>query len=273
MESQGERALRARVLELEGERAQLEEQVRKLHRAKTTMDLIGGVAHDLAAALTGVVWCSQALCRRVEAHDPELRDGISDFVGAAEFARQLARRLISIGKQPDPQLCACNLSEVVSEATSLLETLRPPTARLHGPAGPCDGWVFGNADQLQQLVINLVANAFDAVAGRPGSVHVELTRIAAPPAVVASRGETTEAGSGGWLCLRVRDDGHGMDEETLRRAFEPFFTTKSAQEGNGLGLVLVHKAVERHGGLLEVQSVPGGGTSIEVLLPELLRES
>ena len=256
--------LRERIAELEAERAVLEEQVRNLNRAKTTMDLLAGVAHDLAAALTGVVWCSQALCRRLQAHDPELSEGVADFVGAADFARQLARRLVSISRQPDVATDDYELHVVIAEAMDLLETLRPPKVRLHASYQADALWVHGNADQLQQIVINLVANAFDALQDREGTVEVTLTASAAP-AQAAQAGAPEQ----GWVRLSVRDDGRGMDEATLQRAFEPFFTTKEAQGGSGMGLVVVERVVERHGGVLRVESNLGCGTKVDVYLPTI----
>jgi signal transduction histidine kinase len=256
--------LRERVAELEAERAALEEQVRNLNRVKTTMDLLAGVAHDLAAALTGVVWCSQALCRRLQAHDPELSEGVADFVGAADFARQLARRLVSISRQPDVATDEYELRVVFAEAMDLLETLRPPKVRLHASYEADAQWVHGNADQLQQIVINLVANAFDALQDREGTVEVTLSASAAP-----ARDTQAEVSEHGWARLSVYDDGRGMDDATLKRAFEPFFTTKEAQGGSGMGLVVVERVVERHGGVLRVESNLGCGTKVDVYLPRI----
>ncbi len=259
--------LRQRVARLEDERAALEEQVRTLNRAKTSMELLAGVAHDLAAALTGVVWCSQALCRRLEAHDPELSEGVADFVGAADFARQLARRLVLISRQPDVATDSYLLAEVVRESLALLETLRPPKARMNATFADCAQlWVHGNADQLQQIVINLVANAFDALPSAGGTVSVTLD-VSESPAAAAAR--SLSEPDRGWGHLRVRDDGRGMDEQTLARVFEPFFTTKDAQGGSGLGLVVVKRVVERHGGFMTVRSAAGEGTTVDVFLPSI----
>lgn len=263
--------LRRRVARLEEERAALEEQVRTLNRAKTTMELLAGVAHDLAAALTGVVWCSEALCRRLEAHDPELSEGVADFVGAADFARQLARRLVLVSRQPDVATDSYLLAEVVRESLELLETLRPPRARLNVSMVSCEHlWVHGNADQLQQIVLNLVANAFDALASDGGSVTVTLAASEAPPAGAARALAEPECG---WGHLRVRDDGRGMDAETQARIFEPFFTTKDTQGGSGLGLVVVKRVVERHGGFMTLRSSAGEGTTVDVFLPRIPRPS
>lgn len=257
--------LQAELSRLQAECTSLQEQLGRLHRAKTTMDLLAGVAHDLAAALTGVVWCSEAICRRLEAHDPELAEGVSDFVGAADFARQLARRLASISRQPDPQFGPCCFNEVMQESVALVETLRPPKAQLHVSYPEARVWIQASPEQLQQVLINLVANSFAALAPGGGQIWVEIATEPVSGETEPVSGET----HADWVRLCVRDDGHGMDPETLRRAFEPFFTTKAGHEGTGLGLSLVRGIVEKHGGTVRAESSPGQGASVIVLLPVL----
>jgi two-component system, cell cycle sensor histidine kinase and response regulator CckA len=253
-------ALQKRAEKLQTEKDLLEEQVRQLHRVKTSTDLLAGVAHDLATALTGIMWCSEALVRRLETSDPELHAGIVDFVGATRYARELARRLTSIGREPETSFAPCRAVSVVFGAIEVLETLRPRSASLGTVLHVADASVWGNADQLQQVLVNLVSNAFDAIAQTGGKVQVELERCAS----------SVEGEEGQWLCFRVSDTGHGMDEATLARAFDAFFTTKGARDGNGLGLVVARTIVQRHGGLIRARSKVGEGTSIEVLLPELV---
>ena len=253
-------ALRRQVAELEGERAMLEDQVQKLHRVKTVMDLLAGVAHDLSSALTGIVWCSEALERRIAA-DSDLRAGLSDFVGAAEYARTLARRLLAVGRAREgTRFEACAIQSVVADATALVETLRPHTATLRSELHAPDALVYGNPEQLQQVIVNLTTNAFDAVGSEGGTVSVSVDELAG------------ESESAPWVRIRVHDSGHGMAPDTLRRAFDPFYTTKGARDGNGLGLAVVKSIVQRHHGRLRARSgTTGQGTTIEVLLPRSVR--
>lgn len=251
--------LQAELSRLQVECDSLREQVSSLQRAKTIMDLLAGVSHDLAAALTGVVWCSQAICRRLESLDPELSEGVQDFVAAADFARQLARRLVSISRQPETVVSPCLLSDVVRESVSLLEALRPPKARLHVSC-QAEHRIVANPDQLQQVLLNLVANAFAAISPDGGNVWIE-TGESEPPAEKQAAGQR-------WVLLRVRDDGHGMDQITLQRAFEPFFTTKSVGDANGIGLPVVRTIVEAHSGVVRASSELNAGTSVDVFLPQ-----
>jgi signal transduction histidine kinase len=248
--------LRARVEELELGTRSLEDQVRSLHRVKTVMDLLSGVAHDLGSALTGLVWCSEAIQRRLDNLDPDFAAGLSDVVSAADYARDLARRLLAIARQREGQFAALRIQEVVQQASALAETLRPHTASLIQALHAPEAWVWGNAEQLQQVIVNLTTNAFDAV-GPGGLVEVQLDEL--PPETPGARA---------YLRMRVRDNGHGMTPDVLARAFEPFFTTKGTRDGNGLGLAVVQSIVARHGGSVSAQSSSGRGTSIDVLLPQ-----
>ncbi len=231
----------------------LEDQVRQLHRVKTMADLLGGVAHDLSSALTGIVWCTEAVRARLSAQDADLGAGLGDFVNAADYARKLARRLISIGRQRDGQFAACRIQDVVAETAALLETLRPRSVQLCVRLDAEEAWVIANADQLQQVLVNLATNAFDATSVAGGSVEITLEQCGVPPE--------------GTVVLSVTDTGPGMSEETLERAFEPFFTTKGGHDGNGLGLVVVKSIVHGHGGELHAKSVLGEGTQMVIHLP------
>lgn len=249
--------LKLRVAELEDQNFLLEDQVRQLHRVKTIVDLLGGVSHDLSSALTGIVWCSEAVRGRIAAFDHDLSAGLTDFVNAADYARRLARRLISIGRPRDGQFGLCRIEALVEEAASLAETLRPRSIELHTYLNAPDAWMWGNSDQVQQVIVNLATNAFDATSSKGGRVDIKL-----------EHGEMEEDGAlQPCARLTVTDTGSGMTPETLARAFEPFFTTKGAQDGNGLGLVVVRTIVERHGGRVRADSKPNKGTTMEVELP------
>lgn len=244
--------LRASIEELERKHRLLEEQVRQLQYVKAVSDLLTGVAHDLSGALTGIVWCTEAVKARVTEHDPDLAAGLQDMVGAADYARRLARKLMSIGRQREGRFERCRAHNEIAEAVKLLDVLRPKKVRLKVSLGAASEDIWGCGDQLQQLVVNLGTNAFDALGPEGGDMHLELTR---------GVGKVSE------VVLRVRDEGHGMDEETLRRATEEFFTTKGPDDGNGLGLVVVKGIVERHGARLTIESAPGCGTTVEVAFP------
>jgi signal transduction histidine kinase len=252
--------LERRVLALEEQNRSLEDQIRQLHRVKTVVDLLAGIAHDLSSAVTGMLWCCEAIKTRVATHDPELLTGVGDLVHAADYTRKLARRLIAIGRSGDGEPSPCPVCSVMEEAGALAQALCPHGVTLQLELSAKNAWVHGSAEQLQQVLVNLTTNAFDALRGSGGRVIVSLTR--------RDRGRCDDDGTpSAEVVLRVQDDGPGMSPETLARAFEPFFTTKGAREGNGLGLSVVRGIVERHGGTVRAESRPGVGTTMIVTLP------
>jgi two-component system cell cycle sensor histidine kinase/response regulator CckA len=256
-------ALREQVHELSASHGRLEDQIRQLHRVKTVMDLLAGVAHDMANALTGIVWCAEALKKRINSIDADLADGLTDFVGVAEYSRTLARRLVSISGGRDSRFDECRIQDVVNNSVWLVRLLRPRRIELLPELNAPAARVWGSAEQLQQIVVNLASNAFDALGERGGTVRIELDEV------TAASGRS----AGPAVRIRVSDTGRGMTHDTLRRAFEPFFTTKAARDGNGLGLAVVKGIVERHQGWLRAQSTPGQGTTIEVTLPCIAQQA
>lgn len=247
-------SLSEQVEALERKQRLLEEQVRQLQYVKSVSDLLTGVAHDLSGALTGIVWCTEAIKNRVSNDDPDLSGGLQDMIGAADYARRLARKLMSIGRQREGRFDRCRIRDEIVEAVKLLDVLRPKKVTLKVSLGAANEEIWGCGDQLQQLVINLGTNAFDALGPEGGEMHLELTR---------GVGKVAE------VVLRICDAGHGMSEDTLRLATEPFFTTKGPNDGNGLGLVVVKGIVERHGARLKIESAEGTGTTVEIAFPAL----
>jgi len=247
-----------RIAALEKQNRELQEQARQLQYVKTISDLLTGVAHDLSGALTGIVWCTEAIRDRALNQDPDLAMGLQDLVGAADYARRLARKLMSVGRQREGRFERCHIQKEIAEAVNLLDVLRPRKVRLVSAleAPNCDIWA--SPEQLQQLLVNLGTNAFDAIGPEGGEVFVGLHLVPA-----------TDPARGNQVVLHIRDTGHGMSKDTLRRATEPYFTTKGPIDGNGLGLVVVKSVAERHAAQLQITSEVGKGTTVEVTFSRL----
>ena len=124
--------------------------------------------------------------------------------------------------------------------------------------------VFADATQIGTALMNLATNAADAMEGRPGKLEISLTRAEIG---VEDAQAPKNARPGAYAKIRVRDTGHGMDEQTLQRIFEPFFTTKEVGKGTGLGLATVYGVITNHGGVIDVASEIGKGTTFDIYLP------
>jgi two-component system NtrC family sensor kinase len=242
------------------------EQLRHADRLATVGRLASGVAHELGTPL-GVV-----LARARMFQDGEVPPGESSNYGRiiAEQVERMSgiiRQLLDFSRRQrggavaTPERDRLDLGELVVRTLALVEPLaekRGVTLSFNGP-GAVE--VAANPGLLQQVVLNLVMNALQAMA-RPGAVHLIVSRQhAVPPAGV-------EAASGEFVRLVVEDAGKGIDPTVLPRVFEPFFTTKEVGEGTGLGLSVSYGIIREHGGWIEVESRVGVGSRFSVFLPD-----
>jgi PAS domain S-box-containing protein len=211
--------------------------------------LAGGIAHDFNNLLTAILGHAQYLAESVGT-DQGLQEDVKAITEAAQRSASLTRQLLAFSRHQVLELGPVDLNRTVSEMHDLLRRLVPEHIDLQTQLAPTLPTALADRRQLEQVLLNLVLNARDA-----GSQTI----------VIATEGVSDEDGE--QAVLSVRDDGSGMAPETRARAFEPFFTTKGPGEGTGLGLSTVHGIVHQSGGRVELESEPGGGTLIRVLLP------
>jgi len=241
----------------------LEMQLRESQKMEAIGTLAGGVAHDfnnLLAAILGNLALAQ---EDVGAHHPA-RESLGEIQRAAMRARQLVQQILTFSRRQTQELQHQLLTPLVEEALGLLRSLLPAGVRLNVrmPSTPLP--VVADATQVQQVLMNLCTNAWQAMDNQAGEVTVAL-RAVDVDAAQALRVEGLS--SGHYACLSVADNGPGMDEDTVRRIFEPFFTTKPPGAGTGLGLAVVHGIVKAHRGAIDVSSKTGEGTRFDVYLP------
>ncbi|MCO5165357.1 MAG: ATP-binding protein [Planctomycetes bacterium] len=231
----------------EAERAALEERLRQAARMETVGRFATGVAHDLNNLLTPILSYAELLQAQAAPDAPE-REWTGEILRVSAQARELAMQVLAYGRAAAPRRERLALAPLVADALRTLEGAALPGVTLERALEE-DVAVLGDPTQLQQVVLNLVTNALQALGPGGGRVEVRLAR------------EARRAR------LSVRDTGAGLDEATRARVFEPFFTTKAARRGTGLGLAIVHGIVTAHGGEVHVTSAPGAGSTFEVLLP------
>jgi signal transduction histidine kinase len=231
------------------ERERLEAQLRQTAKLEAVGRLAGGVAHDFNNLLTGILGFLGFAIRSLDGHPakPDLEQEERAARRAADLTQQLltfARRDVAA---PEPM----NLGATLRALLPLLNEVAGADVELeHVDGTPC--WAAIHPLPLEQVVVNLVANARDAQNGS-GCIRIETAR--------------TEADGSHWSAIRVTDQGHGLTEEVRAHLFEPFFTTKPVGRGTGLGLATSLATVEEAGGRIEVESEPGRGSTFTVLLP------
>jgi two-component system, cell cycle sensor histidine kinase and response regulator CckA len=245
------------------ERPQTEQQLREAHKMEAIGRLVGGVAHDFNNLLTGMVLCSELILAGLDEHH-RLRRFAEEIRKAGEQGAGLIQQLMAVARQRavEPRLLCLN--DVVCEVRTLLTRLIGENIELAAELAPDLGLVKMDLAQVQQIILNLVLNARDAMPDG-GRVTLSTRNCDAPGPGRESQGQFCDS----WIALAVSDTGCGMDEETRSRLFEPFFTTKKPGQGNGLGLATVYRIVTHEGGTIEVESEAGRGTRVVVRLPRV----
>jgi signal transduction histidine kinase/CheY-like chemotaxis protein len=244
------------------ERINLEEQFRQIQKMESVGQLAAGVAHDFNNILTIIQGHSGLLMSRPNL-SPAMTTSIQAVSFAAERAASLTRQLLMFSRKQVVQPKALDLNEVVNTMSKMLQRLIGETVTLHCKLPPQLPPIKGDAGMLEQILMNLAVNARDAMPkGGELIISTELAHI-----TEAYAKTHTDARTGNFVCLNVKDTGAGMDAATKKRIFEPFFTTKAAGKGTGLGLATVYGIVKQHSGWIEVQSEPGQGTTFKIYFP------
>ena len=239
-------------------------QLRHAQKMEAVGRLAGGVAHDFNNLLTIIAGQSELLLRDLAAGDPRWRP-TEAIRHAADRAAALTRQLLTFGRKQVLQPAVLDLNDVVQAIGGLLRRVIGEDVELTLLPSPSPAMLTGDRSQLEQVVMNLVVNARDAMP-QGGRLAVEIGH-ATPDA--AARQQTPDAACGPYVTLAVTDTGSGMSPEVQARIFEPFFTTKEPGKGTGLGLATVYGIVHQHGGVVTVESVVGAGTTMRVALPAL----
>ena len=248
------------------ERERLEQQLHHAQKMEAIGSLAGGVAHDFNNILTVIRAASSFLAREVEGQDgPTERVRQIDL--AATRAGELTQQLLAFSRQQVLKPESVDLNHVVDETLQLLDRVLHEDIQLKAGFGRSLEPVLVDRGQLQQVVLNLLLNARDAMPeGGTLDIRTENADLAHEP-----EEERSELGPGPYVVLEVSDTGVGMDESTRERVFEPFFTTKD--EGNGLGLATVYGIVTQSGGRIFVRSEPGVGSTFKAYFPAGSREA
>jgi len=248
-------------------RKRLEDQLRHSQKLEAVGQLAGGVAHDFNNLLAVIQSYGQFLAQDLPADDPKRQD-VDQVLFAADAASALTRQLLAFSRQQVMKLEVLDPNTAIREVEKMLRRLIGEDIEYVAVLDPTVGRVKADAGQIQQILMNLVVNARDAMPNG-GKLMIETTNC-----VLGEDYERTHAGvvPGEYVAISVTDTGTGMDAETQARIFEPFFTTKGIGKGTGLGLSTVYGIVQQSGGHVWVYSEVGRGTTFRIYLP-LVEES
>lgn len=245
-------------------REQAEQAMREAQKMEAVGQLAGGVAHDFNNLLMVIRGHAELSLNRI-AFDGVLGRELQEILSATERASSLTRQLLAFSRKQMLQLRVFDMNALLSQMKDLLAVVLGKDIRLHIELDPNLGRVKADPAQIEQVIMNLVFNARDAMRGsselaiQTGNIDLDEEWVRA------------HAGSqaGSHVVLTVRDTGHGMGPETLSHIFEPFFTTKDRTKGTGLGLATVYGTVRQSGGCITVSSKLGEGTTFQIYLPRV----
>ena len=251
----------------ESEKKALEEQLRQSQKMEAIGTLAGGIAHDFNNILTAIVGYATLLQRKIGEDSPGHRQA-GRILDAAERAATLTRSLLAYSRKQISNPEVVELSSIVSGAMHLLRRLIPESIEFQPVLAADKLTIVADPGHLEQILMNLVANARDAMPGA-GQLRIMTEMAVLDDAFIAAHGYGSP---GSYALLTVADTGAGMDPQTRERIFEPFFTTKEVGKGTGLGLAMVYGIVKQHNGYINCYSEPGHGTVFRIYLPLVERE-
>ncbi len=255
-----EAALAAAAKEM-AERTRLAAQLQQAQKMEAIGNLAGGLAHEMNNVLTVVLALASAW-RDDPALAQALRTDLEEISGAARRGQSLTRNLLQFARRSHPRRESIAVGELVAQTAQLLRRTLDRRINLTHEVAADTACVRGDAHQLQQVLMNLCLNSAQAIDGA-GEIAILVDNLSLSPEGAAP----VRLPPGDWVRLRVRDDGRGMEADVLAHALEPFFTTRPPGQGSGLGLAVVFGLVTDHGGSVQLDSVPGRGTTVTVLLP------
>ena len=242
------------------EKKKLENQLLQAQKMEAVGTLAGGIAHDFNNLLMGIQGQASLMLLNTDEFHPHHRylKGIEDSV---KKASNLTKQLMGFARSGKYEMTPMNINLVMEEMTEMFGRTKQEI-RISQKLDPSISTVEGDRRQIETVILNLLINAWQAMPGG-GDVFVQTDNVQLDGGSVEPHG----LAAGEYVRVKVTDTGPGMDEDTRRQVFDPFFTTKKMGQGTGLGLASAYGIVKNHGGLIEVRSVPGEGSSFNIYLP------
>jgi two-component system cell cycle sensor histidine kinase/response regulator CckA len=245
------------------ERRWLEAQLRQAQKLETVGQLAGGIAHDFNNILAVILANSEMLASALPSERADLKASLEKIQAAARGGAGMVRGLLGFSRRADLDFTALDLREVVASLGQMVRPILPDDVEIRIAAPPAACPVQADGGALQQILLNLVTNARDAMPSG-GTLSIE---VAKAPIDGSFPEAVPWVDPDAYYCVAVSDTGVGMDQTTVEKIFEPFFTTKAPGSGTGLGMSMVYGLTKQHGGFVHVYSELGAGTAVKVYLP------
>jgi PAS domain S-box-containing protein len=253
------------------ENRKLEDQLQQAQKMDSLGILAGGIAHDFNNILSGIVGYSELAM--MEAFENQgIRSKLEEVLKASNRASDLVKQILTFSRQNKVEMKPIQISIVVKEAAKLLRATIPANIEITWNISnePCIA--LADPTHIHQIVMNLCTNSYHAILEKgSGEIQIDLDHSATlPKRLLEINPEIQQKHrTASYLRLTISDSGQGMSTKIQKRIFEPYFSTKPKDKGTGLGLSVVHGIVKNHGGLIDVKSVQGQGTTIDIFLPRI----
>jgi len=245
------------------DRKRMEAELRQSQKMEAIGSLAGGVAHEFNNLLTVIIGNTELAINDVPESNPA-RECLEEIQSASSRAKDVVRQLLGFARKSVFQLVSVQISPIINESLKLIRASIPATIEIRRNLSCKSDTVMADSSQINLVLLNLCANAKNAMQEEGGVLEVKLENTSLDE-TSATRYEDLSPGN--YLKLTVRDSGTGIDPKIIDRIFDPYFTTTSLAEGTGMGLAVVHGIVKNHNGAITVASEPGKGTVFEILFP------
>jgi two-component system cell cycle sensor histidine kinase/response regulator CckA len=242
----------------------LEEQLFQSQKMEAVGRLAGGIAHDFNNLLTAIIGYSDIISKDGDLKQSH-RSYIEEIKKSAERAATLTQQLLAFSRKQILQPKVLNLNVLLKNTRNMLQRMIGEDISFEMHLTPDIGMIMADPGKIEQVVINLAVNARDAMP-HGGDLRVE-TQDSTLDEEFCKLHKGSQPGK--YVLLSVKDTGKGIDEESMKHVFEPFFTTKEIGKGTGLGLATVYGIVRQSGGYIDIQSIPGTGTTVDIYLPRV----
>jgi len=251
----------------EREKQKIATRLRQAQKMESIGTLAGGIAHDFNNILSAIMGYSEMTLYKLS-DDSKARSNLEQVLLASNRARDLVNQILAFSRQSEQTRKPVQIGPLVKETLKLMRASLPTTINIMEQINEKGALIEADPTQIHQVLMNLCTNASDAMREKGGgALKVDLDRLNLYEKEAALLYPDLNAGI--YEMVSVSDTGDGMDSATIERIFDPYFTTKKAGKGTGMGLAVAHGIVKSHGGVINVHSEQGKGTTFQVLLPSI----
>ncbi len=254
---------------LQAEKERLQHQLQQAQKMEAIGTLAGGIAHDFNNILSAIMGYSEMALLELEPGHA-ISGNLEQVLKAGNRAKDLVNQILTFSRQSPPDSHSIRIQPIVKETLGLLRASLPKNIQIESSIGSDLYAISADPTQIHQVLMNLCTNAAHAMEEGGGVLKIDLKNVELSSDDMV---RYPELQPGSYVMLTVKDSGHGIDASIQNRIFDPYFTTKDAGKGTGMGLSVVHGIVKSHGGTISVASVPGQGSTFNVLFPRLERET